>query len=114
YLLLCLLLFSSLFHRPLLHPHSFPTRRSSDLSKLLERKLQLDVMGGYHYEGYVVQPDDAGRNIPAVRDTRLMSLADFETGLTPRSEEHTSELQSPYDLVCRLLLEKKKTKPTYL
>src|SRR5437867_4729560 len=30
--------------------------------------------------------------------------------LTYRSEEHTSELQSPYDLVCRLLLEKKKKK----
>src|SRR5207248_10175481 len=29
---------------------------------------------------------------------------------TPRSEEHTSELRSPYDLVCRLLLEKKKKK----
>src|SRR6266516_1035014 len=29
---------------------------------------------------------------------------------TARSEEHTSELQSPYDLVCRLLLEKKKKK----
>src|SRR6266705_2820891 len=28
--------------------------------------------------------------------------------LPQRSEEHTSELQSPYDLVCRLLLEKKK------
>src|SRR6266705_4859794 len=28
----------------------------------------------------------------------------------PRSEEHTSELQSPYDIVCRLLLEKKNTK----
>src|SRR5207248_3541668 len=28
---------------------------------------------------------------------------------TWRSEEHTSELQSPYDLVCRLLLEKKNT-----
>src|SRR5574342_744110 len=27
---------------------------------------------------------------------------------SPRSEEHTSELQSPPDLVCRLLLEKKK------
>src|SRR5438094_2433843 len=27
-----------------------------------------------------------------------------------RSEEHTSELQSPYDLVCRLLLEKKNKK----
>src|SRR6266705_626829 len=30
------------------------------------------------------------------------------TGWASRSEEHTSELQSPYDLVCRLLLEKKK------
>src|SRR5215813_15389205 len=30
----------------------------------------------------------------------------------PRSEEHTSELQSRPHLVCRLLLEKKKTKPT--
>src|SRR5438094_7365391 len=29
-----------------------------------------------------------------------------------RSEEHTSELQSPYDLVCRLLLEKKKKETT--
>src|SRR4051794_41611493 len=28
----------------------------------------------------------------------------------PRSEEHTSELQSPVHLVCRLLLEKKKNK----
>src|SRR3989454_8495063 len=32
------------------------------------------------------------------------------TGGTQRSEEHTSELQSPCNLVCRLLLEKKKTK----
>src|SRR5207248_8060774 len=29
---------------------------------------------------------------------------------TGRSEEHTSELQSPYDLVCRLLLEKKNNR----
>src|SRR5437868_10573271 len=29
-------------------------------------------------------------------------------GGMPRSEEHTSELQSRFDLVCRLLLEKKK------
>src|SRR5437867_7876494 len=28
-----------------------------------------------------------------------------------RSEEHTSELQSPYDIVCRLLLEKNKSSP---
>src|SRR5207249_10568512 len=31
-------------------------------------------------------------------------------GLVERSEEHTSELQSRFDLVCRLLLEKKKIK----
>src|SRR5437867_7298368 len=31
-----------------------------------------------------------------------------------RSEEHTSELQSPYDLVCRLLLEKKKSSKSLL
>src|SRR5207248_9914956 len=34
----------------------------------------------------------------------------YPTLATDRSEEHTSELQSPYDLVCRLLLEKKKKK----
>src|SRR5207249_8985833 len=33
-----------------------------------------------------------------------------EAGGDPRSEEHTSELQSRFDLVCRLLLEKKKKK----
>src|SRR5438094_3172442 len=35
-------------------------------------------------------------------------LVDCVTREHPRSEEHTSELQSPYDLVCRLLFEKKK------
>src|SRR3989454_4184231 len=34
--------------------------------------------------------------------------------LAPRSEEHTSELQSPCNLVCRLLLEKKKKKKCVL
>src|SRR2546426_3986660 len=41
-------------------------------------------------------------------DRRLDILA----GL--RSEEHTSELQSPCNLVCRLLLEKKKNKITHI
>src|SRR5688500_683079 len=37
-------------------------------------------------------------------------INDFESGVNeePRSEEHTSEPQSPCNLVCRLLLEKKK------
>src|SRR5256885_12138090 len=36
--------------------------------------------------------------------------AQLEVGAGLRSEEHTSELQSPCNLVCRLLLEKKKKK----
>src|SRR5256885_3580264 len=49
--------------------------------------------------------------------TTLIELGDPELlGLasTLRSEEHTSELQSPCNLVCRLLLEKKKTSLTTL
>src|SRR2546426_11794527 len=34
--------------------------------------------------------------------------SDMKAGVAARSEEHTSELQSPCNLVCRLLLEKKK------
>src|SRR5947207_10955086 len=41
-------------------------------------------------------------------DHRLLVRELLEVAVTPRSEEHTSELQSHSDLVCRLLLEKKK------
>src|SRR2546426_6750529 len=44
-----------------------------------------------------------------VRVNALRALASFHDSiLAARSEEHTSELQSPCNLVCRLLLEKKK------
>src|SRR2546426_8111376 len=43
-----------------------------------------------------------------VRDGLVASLARPGANITGRSEEHTSELQSPCNLVCRLLLEKKK------
>src|SRR3712207_8586035 len=39
---------------------------------------------------------------------RLLGRRDMGTTVFPRSEEHTSELQSRQYLVCRLLLEKKK------
>src|SRR3989454_5735248 len=39
-----------------------------------------------------------------------LSTANLYSAVQPRSEEHTSELQSPCNLVCRLLLEKKKKK----
>src|SRR2546426_8958554 len=43
----------------------------------------------------------------------VRSSSSTEGSLRYRSEEHTSELQSPCNLVCRLLLEKKKTYNCY-
>src|SRR5258708_29762717 len=61
--------------------------------------------------GCAAAPGRTGRHRRAGRSAwrhagRALRLSDV--GL--RSEEHTSELQSPDHLVCRLLLEKKKTK----
>src|SRR5258708_16686453 len=53
---------------------------------------------------------DTGR--PELIDARMTSLSrpasPSASSMSSRSEEHTSELQSPDHLVCRLLLEKKK------
>src|SRR5438105_11324169 len=70
--------------------HSFPTRRSSDL----------------------------GNPAPSSADATTAAIAAFDRAASrpptrarcARSEEHTSELQSRVDIVCRLLLEKKKRK----
>src|SRR5207248_10465189 len=51
-----------------------------------------------------LQPDHLAR--PRFSCLRRQ-FRDSVRGQARRSEEHTSELQSPYDLVCRLLLEKK-------
>src|SRR5437762_7929329 len=66
-----------------------------DPDRLLERLLRdrrPRVCGGTRSDGRDLQPDDRARGP--------------EEGAV-RSEEHTSELQSPMYLVCRLLLEKK-------
>src|SRR5207302_11332571 len=78
--------YCSRHHRDL---HSFPTRRSSDLCALLLQHLARDH-----------QPLDLVGALVDLRDLRVAH----------RSEEHTSELQSRENLVCRLLLEKKKKK----
>src|SRR2546426_6663571 len=75
----------------------FPTRRSSDLC-LGELALNYDKGFVVDYNTDLLTLQFAGRT--AMRDS---ALARFD-----RSEEHTSELQSPCNLVCRLLLEKKK------
>src|SRR2546430_9875455 len=46
--------------------------------------------------------------LPLVRDLRRGAPRRLRRGPWKRSEEHTSELQSQSNLVCRLLLEKKK------
>src|SRR5258705_6769189 len=54
----------------------------------------------------------ARRATPSMGGCRWSSpAAPAQSPSGPRSEEHTSELQSLRHLVCRLLLEKKKTKP---
>src|SRR5437773_4902489 len=55
------------------------------------------------------------RNEPAVSAQELLmgrAAKRAKKARASRSEEHTSELQSHHDLVCRLLLEKKKKKET--
>src|SRR5438067_10235620 len=52
----------------------------------------------------------AERRLPATARGRVAPAGTPRGTPAARSEEHTSELQSRFDLVCRLLLEKKKTK----
>src|SRR3712207_8073721 len=57
----------------------------------------------------VVHPTTASPNLLCVPATIDLAGAEIELVSVVRSEEHTSELQSRQYLVCRLLLEKKKT-----
>src|SRR5690606_40889720 len=89
--------------------HSFPTRRSSDLGNhpLGGHPGYLDVTkGGTGLEITAIGRAQAVMLDPGGSSTALQRL-EAPTGAV-RSEEHTSELQSRENLVCRLLLEKKK------
>src|SRR5687768_17799943 len=79
--------------------HSFPTRRSSDLEHALAGLLESDVELG---ERLAEALDLAGPDIVGHVFAQRMPARQLA-----RSEEHTSELQSRLQLVCRLLLEKK-------
>src|SRR5699024_12297240 len=88
---------------------SFPTRRSSDLFYRYLMLINTDSIDSglcadhaaslsTSYEGTFKEGLASGSMFKAqVRSTKS------------RSEEHTSELQSRFDLVCRLLLEKRKS-----
>src|SRR5699024_11761383 len=51
---------------------------------------------------------DRGHVERAIESSVASAIQSMTCGDSRRSEEHTSELQSRFDLVCRLLLEKKK------
>src|SRR5206468_10861949 len=104
-------LVSLYFSRYLDHPdlHSFPTRRSSDLSRpaRLHREPRPNCIrtADGRMSSFLLVARLAGQPV-AHRDVFRLQLD--PRGPCLRSEEHTSELQSRSDLVCRLLLEKKK------
>src|SRR5699024_12653577 len=95
------------------HPylHSFPTRRSSDLPSA-------QTVKRWHLCGYypiltrniaivIIQHYLAAFLITFIAIFFINNITVYHP-INMRSEEHTSELQSRFDLVCRLLLEKKK------
>src|SRR5256886_10220051 len=59
------------------------------------------------YASFYLSFTSSAREIPALTDWLTRNL---QPQLTTRSEEHTSELQSQSNLVCRLLLETKNSK----
>src|SRR5690606_41318265 len=98
--------------RPHHHPHPFPTRRSSDLAcnstsncahcfanSSLPRIDNFDgAAAGLVGAAGLATTIEAGGGVAPDRKAATVAT---------RSEEHTSELQSRENLVCRLLLEKK-------
>src|SRR5437879_10003486 len=96
------------------HPdrHSFPTRRSSDLGEQIDFHFVdqlVDALALFLIRFGIEQIDQRlgfrrAINAPPAGVIRL------DQHQRARSEEHTSELQSPMYLVCRLLLDKKKYK----
>src|SRR5207249_11639798 len=94
--------------------HSFPTRRSSDLRgrpsvrrESTDKEFSLPI---FYSSGCSIEPSTPTNTgtVPGKGDLALERLLAYErlSSRGKRSEEHTSELQSRFDLVCRLLLEK--------
>src|SRR5699024_11989412 len=98
-------------HRDL---HSFPTRRSSDLNPGRNDGGCAPCVSacstGMCRPGPATSWPPCTRSITVTSATAMSEPLSTATGLhdalRERSEEHTSELQSRFDLVCRLLLEK--------
>src|SRR5690349_22479063 len=83
---------------------SFPTRRSSDLPRIDAREPRRQAAVD-HRARERVRVGSKQR-----KERRQPGAGQLPLAVGARSEEHTSELQSRRDLVCRLLLEKKKNR----
>src|SRR5207248_10113251 len=94
--------------------HSFPTRRSSDLLADFGVGYALAAVTSRQiFFTRILRPSGLHRMLaldrsapPALHHSAQQPHLAKCRVTRNRSEEHTSELQSPYDLVCRLLLEK--------
>src|SRR5699024_12512989 len=85
--------------------HSFPTRRSSDLKMIHQLPTDADYVDVKVY----LEGSQIGLSViqTLIKDFNLDVNVIYASMSDIRSEEHTSELQSRFDLVCRLLLDKK-------
>src|SRR5207244_13493441 len=97
-----------------LHPHSFPTRRSSDLAparprianraRYVRRRPTKSAQRPTACEPSAIPISIAVKMPPTTVSERPWEARTSPRRTAPnRSEEHTSELQSPDHLVCRLL-----------
>src|SRR5690606_41162795 len=95
-----------------LHLHSFPTRRSSDLVHPRRRAQPYRALSfprrRHGRETAVPVRSPLAPPARPAADRGVLVHQPSTAGSAARSEEHTSELQSRENLVCRLLLEKKK------
>src|SRR5439155_5779206 len=86
-----------------------------------DRKPRIDAVARHHRElvarrhrltGGVARGGEGGGRLERGSRVAVVRVRPYTRRALPRSEEHTSELQSRGHLVCRLLLEKKKTETT--
>src|SRR2546430_8599404 len=92
--------------RSTLFPYTTLFRSPRTCSRAENAELFRLAIGGYGLFGVVTSV--RLRLAPRVKVQREVQILEIEDLMPARSEEHTSELQSQSNLVCRLLLEKKK------
>src|SRR5436190_5483922 len=95
--------------RSTLFPYTtlFRSRRST-MAKARQTDVRLPGLLKRWWDRRTLQVNDTYQRNPVWKRANEQLLIDSMLNELDRSEEHTSELQSHSDLVCRLLLEKKK------